>query len=92
MKSRSKPPTYLRNIEKGKRENKSWYQYIFSEFARESPARSLLRGDFSGKRCQSAGNNVDSHGISLLSECRHEVSASNQPALFFISLYEDLTG
>jgi hypothetical protein len=28
-KSRSQPHTYLRNIQKGKREKKSWYQYVF---------------------------------------------------------------
>jgi hypothetical protein len=28
-------PTYLRNIEEGKREKKSWYRYVFLEGDRE---------------------------------------------------------
>jgi hypothetical protein len=29
------PPIYLRNIEEGKKEKKSWYQYVFLGVARE---------------------------------------------------------
>jgi hypothetical protein len=38
VKSRPQPPTYLRNIEKGKREKKFWYQYVFLGVARENEA------------------------------------------------------
>lgn len=34
--SRSQPHTYLRNIQKGKKEKKSWYQYIFLKVAGRS--------------------------------------------------------
>src|ERR1700730_7561642 len=36
--SRSRPSTYLRNIEKRKKEKKSWYQYVFLGVARENEA------------------------------------------------------
>ena len=36
--SRTQPHTYLRNIEKGKKEKKSWYQYVFLGLARENEA------------------------------------------------------
>jgi hypothetical protein len=37
------PPTYLRNIEKGKKEKKSWYQYIFLGVAWENEATEEVR-------------------------------------------------
>jgi len=37
-KSRPQPPTYLRNIEKVKTEEKSWYQYVFLGLAWENEA------------------------------------------------------
>jgi hypothetical protein len=37
-KPRPQASTYLRNIEKGKKEKKSWYQYVFLGVARENEA------------------------------------------------------
>jgi hypothetical protein len=37
-KCQAKPLTYLRNIEKGKKEKKSWYQYVFLGIARGNEA------------------------------------------------------
>jgi len=36
----SQPHTYLRNIQKGKKEKKSWYWYIFLEVTRGELAHS----------------------------------------------------
>jgi hypothetical protein len=36
-------PTYIRNIEKGKREKKSWYQYVFLGLAWENEATAEVR-------------------------------------------------
>src|SRR5713101_1208786 len=38
------PPIYLRNIEKGKKEKKSWYQYVFLGLAWEHEATEEVRG------------------------------------------------
>jgi hypothetical protein len=34
----SQPHTYLRNIRKGKKEKKSWYQYVFLGATRQNEA------------------------------------------------------
>jgi hypothetical protein len=44
-KSQSQPHTYLRNIEKGKKEKKSWYQYVFLRLAWENEATEEVRRD-----------------------------------------------
>jgi hypothetical protein len=36
-------PYYIRNIEKGKREKKSWYQYVFLGLAWENEATAEVR-------------------------------------------------
>ena len=42
-KSQSQPHTYLRNIEKGKKEKKSWYQYVFLGLVWENEATEEVR-------------------------------------------------
>ena len=42
-KSQPQPYTYLRNIEKVKKEKKSWYQYVFLGVARENEATEEVR-------------------------------------------------
>ena len=39
----AQPPIYIRNIEKGKKEKKSWYQYVFLGLARENEATEEVR-------------------------------------------------
>jgi hypothetical protein len=42
-KSQPQPHTYLRNIEIGKKEKKSWYQYVFLGLALENKATEEVR-------------------------------------------------
>jgi hypothetical protein len=42
-KSQPQPHTYLRNIEEGKKEKKSWYQYVFLGVGRENGATEEVR-------------------------------------------------